>query len=223
MYRNSPARMFFRSLLTRGAGSSSACSATSPRRSSASSGGALVLGLLGAARWCRLLTQRRVRQCSGGGARGSCSACSTFFTCRQHRPGAARFRCCCSSTIVRTFAHCFAAYHTTGAARRPHMRDIEIGEELFAPQTGARGSWSACSARRSSHHTQGWMTRGGSGLLLLDRLIKEYYIIKFSSSGILVLFFVVCCLPRCPWTPPDLVLQQKIHSGHCSCVLLLLL
>jgi len=67
LYRNSPARMFFRSLLTRGAGSSSACSATSPRRSSASSGGALVLGLLGAARWCRLLTQRRVRQCSGGG------------------------------------------------------------------------------------------------------------------------------------------------------------
>jgi len=68
LYRNSPARMFFRSLLTRGAGSSSACSATSPRRSSASSGGALVLGLLGAARWCRLLTQRRVRQCSGGGS-----------------------------------------------------------------------------------------------------------------------------------------------------------
>ena len=103
----------------------------------AHSGGWLVLGMLGhiPAPFERIIRggarARLARRCSlvstsnsttrtpvlGGGARGSCSACSTFFTCRQHRPGAARFRCCCSSTIGRTIAHCFAADHITGAAR----------------------------------------------------------------------------------------------------------
>jgi len=46
---------------------------------------------------------------------------------------------------------------------------------------------------------------------------------SFRARGYLCVFFVVCCLRRCPSTPPDLVLQQKIHSGDCSCLLLLLL
>ena len=33
----------------------------------------------------------------------------------------------------------------------------------------------------------------------------------------------LCCLRRCPSTPPDRVLQQEMHSRNCSCLLLLLL
>ena len=150
LYRNSPARMFFRILLTRGAGSSSACSATSPRRSSASSGGALVLGLLGAARWCRLLTQRRVRQCSGGGLGARARHAPRFSLAANIGRGRLGF------VVLGVVTSKVAEAEAGGwRPRRPHMRDIEIGEELFAPHTEARGSWSACSARRSSHHTQG--------------------------------------------------------------------
>ena len=46
---------------------------------------------------------------------------------------------------------------------------------------------------------------------------------NFRARGYLCMFFVVCCLRRCPSTPPDLVLQQEMHSGNCSCLLLLLL
>ena len=46
---------------------------------------------------------------------------------------------------------------------------------------------------------------------------------NFRARGYLCMFFVVCCLRRCPSAPPGLVLQQKIHSGGCSCSLLLLL
>ena len=91
---------------------------------------------------------------------GSCSACSTFFTCRQHRPGAARFRCCCSSTIVRTFAD----------------------TSLAITQRGRLGGLTCAILkleRSCLHHIRGFGDRGRHA-----RLVGVHIILKDDSGGI---------------------------------------
>ena len=216
---------------------------TAPRVSSFASyslGGWLVFGMLGAARRCRFQTQRRVRQCSGGSglvlgmlnvfhlpttsAGGGSVSLLLFFYNRSH--------ICCTSlaitqrgrlggltcAILKLERSCL--HHIRGlGARGRHAPLVGVHIILKDDSGGIDLVVVVLNVMIFNIPAHSGVARCGCRIASSRSTTSS----NFRARGYLCMFFVVCCLPRCPSTPPDLVLQQKIHSGHCSCLLLLLL
>ena len=192
-------------------------------------GGWLVLGMLGAARRCRFQTQRRVRQCSGGSGLvlgmlnvfhlpttsaggGSVSLFLEWLQARlpKRRLGGGGLGglTCAILKLERSCLH-----HIRGlGARGRHAPLVGVHIILKDDSGGVDLVVVVLNVMIFNIPAHSGVARCGCRIASSRSTTSS----NFRARGYL------CCLRRCPSTPPDLVLQQKIHSGHCSCLLLLL-